>query len=696
MIKLQKDTKHIVTLTFDQRGKKTNIINHKIDDVLLPVIEYLEQEKSQGRLRGVIITSAKKGFLQGGELDYLYKEKNAKVIFEMTERLKSLYRRLELLNVPIVAAINGSALGTGYEFALVCHHRIALDDFRIKIGLPEVNLGFIPSSGGVVRLTWMLGLEAFEILTQGKLFSPQKALERGLIDAIQPDEGALMEAAKEWIEHHPKPLQIWDAKNGEHPFSNIKSPKVARWIKHTTAYLAKTTKYNYPAQQAIFNIMTDGMSLNFDTASRISSRQFAHLMVSQTTKNMTKAFWYDLMKIKKGISRPRGFGKFRPRKVGIIGAGIMGCGIAYTCAAAGMQVILKDVSKPIADRGKKRIDIIVKQELNQYRLTKEVAGSILGSITTTNSAKDFDDCDLVIEAVFENEAIKAKVIKEAEQYLDEYAFIGTTTSSLSISRLSKSAISSENFIGLRFFSPAQQMPLVEIIKGNKTSEETLGRAFDFVRAIGKVPIVVNDRRGFYTVRVTEMYAIEGISLLLEGVPPAVVERVGINMGMSQGPLEMLDELSLAQLLKFEESKLKVIGAAYYHKKELEVLRHFVNDLNRKGKTSKAGFYEYDDDGNKKLWEGLQEEFNFNHDYDLKEIEERLFFIQSLEALRCIEKEVLDTEEEANIGSIFGWGFPSYKGGVLQYIEDYGKEKFIKRAAEYEKRLGKKYAYLAEL
>ena len=488
MIKYQKNIDQIVLLTLDMKGQGQNIINHKISDALVPVLDRLETEVSKRQLKGVIITSAKKHFLEGGKLDYIYQAKasEADIIYKRTEALKNIYRRLERLGVPVVAAINGNVTGAGYELTLACHHRIALDNSEILIGCPEVKLGLIPGGGAITRLTWLLGIEkALETLIVGELVRPREAKERGLIDELVTEEKFLVETARQWICKHSKAQQPWDTKAGIYTKTSVKDSETAEWIAATTARMMKEFRQNQPAVTSILDIIVNAISMDFDTATRIESRYFTKMVVHPVTKNMIKTFWMDTKAIKKGIARPKGFGRFRPRKIGVIGAGQMGCAISAIASAAGLEVILKDVSKPLADRGKMRAKKILDKKVKQKRITKEEVESAITRIAATNHVKDFDQCDLVLEAVFENVSVKTKVIKEASSYMDEYSMFASNTSSLSISRLAKASIRPDNFIGLKFFHPVENTRIVEIIRGVQTSDETVAKAIDFVRQIKK-------------------------------------------------------------------------------------------------------------------------------------------------------------------------------------------------------------------
>ncbi len=690
MISYKKNTNNIVTLTMDMEGRKSNIINHEIGKAFLPVLDHLKKSKESNELIGVIITSAKQSFLTGGDLDYLSNVKDPKEIFKFVERQKQLFNAIESLGVPVVAAINGAALGSGFELTLAAHHRIALDHPKTVLGCPEVTLGILPGGGGTIRLMWMLGIEkALPILAEGKRYNPKKALEIGLIDELVADKETLMQQAEKWILDNPQVSKPWLEK-GRIPGGTAKSPKLAPMIAMASAMMVKRTRNNYPAPQAILNTMVEGSLVDFETALRIESRYFTELITGKVSTNMTKAFWYDLNSIKQGESRPKGFGKFRPRKIGVIGAGMMGSGIAYVSAKVGIQVMLKDVSVTIAERGKAYSEKLLVKGVARKKITEIEKAAILDRITPTENAEDFKDCDLIIEAVFENRALKDQVTKEAQKFLDEDVIFASNTSTLPISGLAKSYDHQENFIGLHFFSPVDKMQLVEIIKGDNTSEETIARAFDYVKLIKKTPIVVNDSRGFYTSRVFKTYIIEGMALLNEGNLPNKIEQAGLNAGMPVGPLALIDEVSISLVVDILKQTKKDLGDKDPPNPGYDVAFRMIEEFNRPGKAKKAGFYDYSAKP-KKIWPALRTHFpDKGSNSTMVEMQERLMIIQAIETVRCMEEGVISKVADANIGSIFGWGFAPFKGGTLQYINDYGMKEFIEKAAQLEQKYGARF------
>lgn len=692
MVRYSKDTDNIVTLSLNMKGRTVNVINHEIGQAFLPVLEHLKLEKARGGLRGVILTSDKKTFLSGGDLEYLLNADNAEEIFSFADALKKFLRDLESPGVPVVAAINGSALGTGFEVALACHHRIVIADPKIRLGHPEVNLGLMPGGGGIIRLMWLLGIEkAYTILTSGHRYSPQEALRVGIIDDLAKNRKEMLEKAKSWLLENKEGRRPWDRENDTIPGGTAKKASVAARIRNLSAQLAKTTHHNYPAPQAILNVLFEGSKVDFDTACKIEGRYYTSLALSKASKNMIKTFWFDYNAIKSGENRPKGFGKFRPRKVGVIGAGMMGSGIAFACLRQGLQVVLKDVSYLIAERGREYVRKKLDGLLEIGFIEEEEKKEMLSRIKTTESSKEFEDCDLVIEAVFENKAVKQKVTREAEEFLDEYSLFASNTVSIPITQLATASVRPENYVGLHFFHPADEIPLVEIVKGEATSDETIARAFDFVNAIHKIPIIVKDDWGFYAARVQNTYILEGITMLQEGYPPALIENLGRKTGMPKGALCLADDLGLQLVLKYENQASVHYGNKYIQHPAVAVLHKMLNDLERPGRQKRAGFYAYGEGKDRKLWSELTDHFPpEDREYDHEEIKERLLFAQVIEAVWCMQEKVIRSVPAANLGSVYGWGFPAFCGGVIQFVNDYGPDAFMDKCKQYEASFGPRF------
>ncbi len=689
----EKDGQNIVTLTLDMPGRAANVLN---DEFGVGFQAALAQLAAETDLAGVILTSAKKTFLAGADLEMIVGETDPTAVFHNTQALKAGFRRLETLGKPVVAALNGTALGGGLELALACHHRIAIADPKSKFGFPEVTLGLIPGGGGIVRLTRMIGLQpSFPILSEGTQMNPEAAKAAGLIDELAADRDEMMAKARAWILAHPQAKQPWDQPGYKMPGGDPKRPSVAQMLAIAPAILKKQTYGNYPAAEAIMAAAVEGAVVDLETATRIESRYFAHVATGQTAKNMINAFWFQLNEINAGASRPAGVPPQTTHKVGVLGAGMMGHGIAYVSAYAGMAVVLKDVDQARADAGKAQIEAIINKRVSRGKMSQAQKQEILDRITTTGDAADLQGCDLIIEAVFEDRELKARVTQEAEAHIADTAVFASNTSTLPITGLAERSGRPANFVGLHFFSPVDKMRLVEIITGAQTSPETLAKAFDYVLQIRKTPIVVNDSRGFYTSRVFSTYVQEGQALLGEGQHPRAIEMAGLQAGMPVGPLALSDEVSLGLMLHIREQTRKDMAA---EGKELPghpsdwVLDVMTGEHGRFGRAKGGGFYEYPANGGGKfLWPELQTLFPLQGEkLSQAEMIERMMFAQALETVRCYEEGVLISVADANIGSIFGWGFAPFKGGTLQYINDYGMAAFVQRSRELAAKFGDRF------
>ena len=693
MFQYDKDAQNIVTLTLDMAERSMNVLN---PDFMAAFEAVLDRLATEAPLAGVVITSAKETFLVGADLDWLSQITEPGEVFAAVERLKVAWRRLETLGCPVVAALNGSTLGGGLELALACHHRVALADSRLKLGFPEVNLGLIPGGGGITRLTRMLGLQdAFPILSDGKLLNPEGAQAAGLIDALASDPDDLLAQAKAWIVAHPEATQPWDRPGYRLPGGTINSPKVSQMLAIAPAMLKQRTRGNYPAPEAIMTAAVEGVQVDFEIATRIESRYMAQVATGSVARNMVQALWYQRNQIKRGASRPAEIGPQETARVGVLGAGLMGHGIAYVTAWAGMPVVLKDVTLEKAEAGKAKIAVLLERRVSRGRMTAVEQGAILDRIQPTAEASDLAGCDLVIEAVFEDRALKEQVTQEAEAHLSHEAIFASNTSSLPITSLAAQSNRPENFIGLHFFSPVHRMQLVEIVCGTQTAPRTLAKAFDYVLKIRKTPIVVNDSRGFYTTRVFETYIMEGMALLAEGQHPRAIESAGMQGGMPLGPLAVTDEISLELARHIREQARRDLAAAGQtlppHPADA-VLDFMTGEAQRLGRAHGAGFYDYPAEAEKYLWPALQSHF-WRAEAALPQtaLIERLMFIQTLETVRCCQEGVLNSVADANLGSIYGWGFAPFKGGTLQYINDYGLPAFVDRAEALAQRYGDRFA-----
>lgn len=691
-IQYEKNADNIVILTLDSPNQSANTMNADFRVALEDIVSKLQAD---AEISGIIFRSAKKTFFAGGDLDELIQAEpdHATTFFNMIEEMKAKLRYIETRGIPVVAALNGTALGGGWELALGCHHRIALNDAQAKFGLPEVTLGLLPGGGGVVRMVRLLGLQnAFPFLMEGKQFGIDKAKSLGLIHDTAENEQELLDKAIAWVKANPISQQPFDVKGYKIPGGDPKTPTVAQMLAIAPAMLRDKTKGCYPAPEAIMAAAVEGAQVDVDTALTIESRYFTYLATGQISKNMIGTFWHGLNAIKSGASRPKDIAKWNATKVGVLGAGMMGAGIAYATASKGIQVVLKDVSLENAEKGKAYSQKLLDKKVSQGRLTTEKREQILELITATASAEDLKGCDLIIEAVFENPELKAKVTQEAESYLVDDGVMASNTSTLPITGLAKASKDASHFIGLHFFSPVDKMQLVEIIKGKNTSAETLAKAYDYVQQIGKTPIVVNDSRGFFTSRVFGTFVQEGLRLLTEGVHPAKIEMAALKAGMPVGPLAIQDEvsLSLSEHVANETRKaLQAEGKDLPRSGADDVIQSMIHEFNRKGKATGAGFYDYPENGKKHLWDGLS---HWKKDTNLSEQEmiDRFLFVQSLDTLRCFEEGVLESVVDANVGSIFGIGFAPWTGGALQFLNQYGLEKALLRANVLEAKYGARF------
>ena len=698
-IQWDKDADGIVTLTLDDPTGGANVMNEHYKESMHKAVERLVAEKDS--VKGVVITSAKKTFFAGGDLKGIIQitPEHAGEAFAEVEEIKADLRKLETLGVPVVAAINGAALGGGLEIALACHRRIAADVKGSAIGLPEVSLGLLPGGGGVTRTVRMMGIQnAFvNVLSQGTRFNPKKAKDAGLVDELVGSVEELVPAAKAWIKANPEAnTQPWDSQGYKMPGGTPSSPALAAILPSFPSLLRKQIKgANMPAPRAILAAAVEGAQVDFDTASRIESRYFTELATGHVAKNMIQAFFFDMQAINAGGSRPEGIGKTPITKIGVLGAGMMGAGIAYVSAKAGFDVVLKDVTIEAANKGKGYSEKLEAKALERGRTTQEKVDALLAKITPTADPADFKGVDFVIEAVFENQELKHKVFQEIEDIVEPNAILGSNTSTMPITGLATGVKRQDDFIGIHFFSPVDKMPLVEIIKGEKTSDEALARVFDYTLAIGKTPIVVNDSRGFYTSRVIGTFINEALAMLGEGVEPASIEHAGSQAGYPAPPLQLSDELNMELMHKIAVASRKGVedaGGNYVAHPAEAVVEKMIG-LSRPSRLSGAGFYEYADGKRTQLWPGLREEFSSGSSKPpLQDMIDRMLFAEALETQKCFDEGVITTTADANIGSIMGIGFPPWTGGAAQFITGYpgGKAAFVARAKELAAKYGDRF------
>ena len=704
----------IVTLLLDDPEQSANTMNERYTRGMRVAVDRLLAERDE--ISGVIVTSAKSTFFAGGDLGLMVQATDADAprLFDEIEEIKAQLRALETLGKPVVAALNGTALGGGLEISLACHRRIAVDDGRSEFGLPEVTLGLMPGAGGVTRTVRMLGLQKalMDVLLQGPRMKPERAKNTGLVDELVSDPDELLPAARAWIAEHADAdaaSQPWDREGYKMPGGKPSNPKLAQFLPAFPGNLRKQTKgAPYPAPRNIMAAAVEGAQVDFETATRIESRYLVDLITGRTFKNMTQAFWFDLNHINAGGSRPSEPARWKATKLAVLGAGMMGAGVAYVSAKAGVEVVLKDVGVEAAEKGKAYSQKLLDRQVEKGRTTAGKRDEILSRIHPTADADDLAGCDMIIEAVFEDLELKHRVFGEIEGVVTPDALLGSNTSTLPITELATGVQRQDDFIGIHFFSPVDKMPLVEIIVGEKTSDVALAKAYDYVRQIKKTPIVVNDSRGFFTSRVFGTLVLEGAAMLGEGVNPATIEKAAVTTGFPAPPLAMIDEVTLTlprKIAKEAKAAAESGGIAFTEHPGMAVVDRMVDEFERTGKAAGAGFYDYPEGQPKQLWPGLWEHFASPHSngstsdpitYEgpvaFGDVRERLTFIMSIETARCLAEGVLRSVPDANIGSIFGIGFPPCFGGALQYVNGYegGPAGFVARARELAATYGERF------
>ncbi|MFZ9373350.1 MAG: 3-hydroxyacyl-CoA dehydrogenase NAD-binding domain-containing protein [Burkholderiaceae bacterium] len=695
----------VATVTFDEPGSPVNTMSLQWQADMNELAAQLLKDKDT--LRGVILCSAKTTFFAGADLKGLMRSKpeEAAAFYREIEQIKKNFRTIETLGKPVVACLGGAALGGGFELALSAHCRIAVDNPKTQFGLPEITLGLIPGAGGITKMTRLLGLMGAQpYILESKLFNPREGFELGVIHQLVPNDAdaaaAMRSAALAWIAANPAPQQPWDAKDYKMPGGTPSNPKVAGMLSVAPAVLKQKTRGLYPAPEAALNSMVEGAQVDFDTAMRIESRYLAMVAAHPVARNMVNTFFFNMNAIKSGQSRPKEVPKYKPQKVGLLGAGMMGAGIAYAQASRGIATVLKDVSQDKADAGKAYSVKLTQPRVDKGRMSPHDQKALLDRIHATANVADLKGCDLIIEAVFENRELKAQVTKEAEAMLAEGGFFASNTSTLPITGLATASARPQKFIGIHFFSPVDKMKLVEIIRGKQTDDETVARAFDYVQALGKVPIVVNDSRGFYTSRTFGTFVMEGAAMLGEGIPAAAIENAGIQAGMPVGPLAVLDETALSlsvHVLDQTRADLAAEGKTHEATPGELLVEKMVKELKRNGRAAGGGFYDYPAGAKKHLWPELKARFEKpGAAWDIQTLKDRLLYRQAVETARCLHENVLTTVHDANIGSIFGIGFPAWTGGAMQFIYSQGIDAFARRCAELAAAHGKGFALAPEV
>ncbi len=686
------DQDGIALLTIDLPGMPMNVLTPELMEDLSTLTE---KAAADDAVKGIVLTSAKKAFIAGADIKDMVSAYDRGISHqeaaEFSYQLNATLRKMETCGKPVAVAINGLALGGGLEVCLAGHYRVLATDTGAVLGFPEVNIGLLPGAGGTQRTPRLIGFRnAATMILQCKNQKPEQALKMGLVHELAP-ACEVVERARQWVLEKGDPEQPWDKKGFKIPYGGLASPGTAQTFMGGNALLARATKHNYPAPISAQSAMFEGCATSFDAGLKIESQYFGALLAGPVARNMMRSLFVNKGKADKLARRPEGIEKTRVKKLGVLGAGMMGAGIAYVSARVGIEVVLLDTNQEAADRGKGYSEGLLKKAIERGYSSEEKAAALLGLITATSSYHDLQGCDLIIEAVFESVEIKADVTAKTEAVVPETCIFASNTSTLPITGLAKASQRPEQFIGLHFFSPVDKMPLVEIILGEKTNDEAIARSLDYIQQIRKTPIVVNDSRGFYTSRVFSTFTAEGITMLAEGVKPALIENAGKMAGMPVGPLAVTDEVTLELAHKIGKETAAALGLEFPADHSQEVIQKMVEVLDRKGKRFGRGFYDYPEDAKKHLWTGLAEQFPVREDQpDVGELKKRFLAIQALETARCFEEGVITHAEDGDIGSIFGWGFPPYTGGTLSYIDTMGVREFVAECDRMAKAYGERF------
>ncbi|ARS26899.1 3-hydroxyacyl-CoA dehydrogenase NAD-binding domain-containing protein [Sphingomonas sp. KC8] len=691
-LKIEKAADGYATLTLDNADETMNVVSDAFIADMEEATKLLREDVS---VKGVILTSAKKAFMAGADLKQLvrgYGRLSVKEAFAFSQRATAMHRAMEQSGKPWVAVINGLALGGGFELALACHHRILVDDAKAVVGLPEVTVGLLPGSGGTQRLLRIAGVKvASDLLLSGRSVAPAEALKLGIVDEVVPAADAT-DRARAWLGTAPDPVKPWDVKGAVPPQKRgMTVPEDSMAYMMGAGAIAGKSGYNLPAPLAILSTIFEGAQLPFDKALSVESKYFARLLTDPVARNIIRTTFISKQAAEKGARRPAGVPKSEVKKVGVLGAGMMGAGIAYVSANAGIEVILLDRDVQTAEHGKAYSQKVQAKLIEKGKLDQEKADALLARITPTDDFALLEGCDLIVEAVFEDTAIKAETTARAEAVIPSTAVFASNTSTLPISQLAQASGRPDQFIGIHFFSPVDRMGLVEVIMGKQTSQKTLAKALDYIAQLRKTPIVVNDSRGFYTSRVFQTLIHEGGAMLEEGVPPAVIENAAKAIGMPVGPLALLDELTFDLPLKIVDQAIAEEGDRYLPPAGVPTLRKMRDQLGRSGRKSGGGFYDYPEGGKKHLWKGLAEHFPVRSDYDVEELKTRFLYAQAMETARCLEEGVLETPEDADLGALYGWGFPAWTGGTISYIDTVGLERFVREADRLAQAYGPRFA-----
>jgi 3-hydroxyacyl-CoA dehydrogenase/enoyl-CoA hydratase/3-hydroxybutyryl-CoA epimerase len=700
--KIETDADGVALVTFDVPGRSMNTLTF---EVIGELGELVERIKSDPAIKGAVITSGKTtGFCAGADLGDIgaglssaasQEDAGLTAAYDAAFKLQAAYRALETCGKPVAAAVNGLAMGGGFELTLACHQRFVADDPKIQLGLPEIKVGLFPGGGGTQRLPRLIGAQAaLMAISEGKSFRPQEAKSAGLVhDVCSP--GRLVEAAKAWVRSGPRPVQPWDESGFKIPGGGPYHPQGIQVFLMGNALLRKQSYGNYPAVLNMMRAVYEGLQLPIDAALRVETRYFVKTLGTPEAKAMIRSLFQSMQELGKGAVRPAGAPKSDLKKVAVLGAGMMGAGIAYVQAMAGIETVLIDRDQDAADRGKAHVVELLNKRVSRGQMTREKADQVLSLIHPTPDYAQVQGSDLVIEAVFEDRAVKAEATRKAEAYLAPDAVFGSNTSTLPISGLAENSQRPENFIGVHFFSPVDKMMLVEIILGKRTGKAALAKVVDYVMKIRKTPIVVHDSRGFYTSRCFATFLMEGMAMLEEGYAPALIDNVGRMTGMPRGPLEMHDDVALDLSYKVAKQTREDLGPAYLPNPGEDIVAKMVSELGRYGRKNGKGFYDYPSDGSpKRLWPGLAELAPVKVDDStpelVQELKTRLLYRQAVECARCWQEGVITDVREADVGAILGWGFAPWTGGPISFIDTVGTAKFVETCDRLAKAYGRRF------
>lgn len=702
VIRYSVDADGVALLVWDMEGHNANIMN---DQSLAAFEAAIERVVADPAVKGAVMSSAKRGiFIAGADLKQLesiaFGAKDPVELNKSLGELGRVIRKMETCGKPFAVAIEGAAMGGGLEICLGAHYRVMVDDARTQIGLPESQLGLLPGAGGTQRLPRLIGLQAaMGLLTQGTSLNAAKAKELGVVHALAP-AGEVVEAARQWILTVGDPVAPWDKKNFRIPGGGMENPNHNNMMMVSVAMFRANTYGNYPAGVAIMACIAEGVRVPLDVGLDIERRYFVQLLVDPTAGNMVRTNFLSMEKLKKLHARPADVPKAEIKKVGILGAGTMGAGIAYCCANAKLEAVLLDRSLEAAEKGRAYTEKLMDRKIKKGRSTEEKKQELLNRIKATVDYADLADCDIVVEAVFEDRGIKAKVTQATEAVVSSKCIIGSNTSALPITELAQAIENRSRFIGMHFFSPADRMQLVEVICGKETSQETLAHTLDFVQRIGKIPIIVNDSPGFYTSRVIGTYITEGIAMMADGVKPALIENAGRMAGMPMAPLTVADSIGLDLMVQAGVQRKADLGDKYVESPATPVLLKLVEGAGRHGMKNGKGFFDYAEDRSKKLWSGLSELFpSAATQPSVQEIKDRFLYVQCIEAARCIAEGVIDDPAQMDVGAIMGIGFAPHTGGPMSYIDTVGVAAFVKKADELASKFGARFevpAFLREM